>query len=398
MNANLLNAIKKFAASPAALFDPRSADENLPVFAGKEPAAERKAFIQCLASGLPGELQKCPDQRARSGCKSRAAQKMAARGVTAPLAKEIVDLVDSLVPTLPNSQPAAPVQNAGTAGGSINSLSVKTLVFGAAGGLGAVAGELISEPVYVISDQFPASFTAGLLITAIWAALISLGISIGLLVAQNINLKKPSRSESFAKTMILGILSGAFAGAVAQVIFAFTQDISTAAEIISRVICWGLMAGGVGFGVSLFIPNYPRNQAILAGFLGGVIGGAIFRATFGFLPDVAGRFFGTAVLGLCIGLAISIAEEILREAWITVVWARNETTNVSLGAKPLVLGSSPEADIYLRRDKFPPVAAIIKIENARVVVDNKLTGQCTEQADGSAVNLGTMKIIVHSKT
>ncbi|MDR2211248.1 MAG: hypothetical protein LBO65_07295, partial [Spirochaetaceae bacterium] len=88
---------------------------------------------------------------------------------------------------------------------------------------------------------------------------------------------------------------------------------------------------------------------------------------------------------------------ILREAWITVVWARNETTNVSLGAKPLVLGSSPEADIYLRRDKFPPVAAVVKIENARVVVDNKLTGQCTEPADGGEITLGAIKIIVHVK-
>ncbi|MDR2768708.1 MAG: hypothetical protein LBB82_10335 [Treponema sp.] len=78
-------------------------------------------------------------------------------------------------------------------------------------------------------------------------------------------------------------------------------------------------------------------------------------------------------------------------------WARNETTNVSLGAKPLVLGSSPEADIYLRRDKFPPVAAIVKIENARVMVDNKVTGQYMEQADGSEISLGTIKIIVHAR-
>jgi hypothetical protein len=421
MNTNLHNAIKNLAASQgaAALLDARRVNENLPVFAGKEAAAERKAFIQCLASGLPGELQKCPDQKARSGCKSRTAQKISAQGFAAPLAKEIVDLVDSLVPANTGGvpgfrstqtesaapppkrrpdqqpQPAAPVQNTGTPGGSTSNLSGKTLVFGIAGGLGAIIGNLPSEFVDLFGQS--RSFIGGILSVAVWAALISLGVSIGLLVAQSIYLKKPPRSESFVKTMILGILSGAIAGAAAQIIFAFTSNISTAAEIISRIICWGLMACGVGFGVSLFIPNYPRKRAMLAGLLGGIIGGAIFRATFSLLPEAAGRIFGIAILGVFIGLTISIVEEILREAWITLVWARNETTNVSLGAKPLVLGSSPEADVYLRRDKFPPVAAVIKIENAGVVVDNKLTGQSTEQVDGSEVNLGTIKIIIHVK-
>ncbi|MDR2313875.1 MAG: hypothetical protein LBE02_05010, partial [Spirochaetaceae bacterium] len=107
MNTNLRNAIRNLAASQGALLDARRVDETLPVFAGKETAAERKAFIQCLAFGLPAELQKCPDQGARSGCKNRAAQKMTAQGITAPLAKEIVDLVDSLVPAkaLPNVRP-----------------------------------------------------------------------------------------------------------------------------------------------------------------------------------------------------------------------------------------------------------------------------------------------------
>ncbi|MDR2313078.1 MAG: hypothetical protein LBE02_00920, partial [Spirochaetaceae bacterium] len=357
--------------------------------------------------------------------------KMTAQGITAPLAKEIVDLVDSLVPAkaLPNVRPtraessappqtprpaspskrqaeqpdlmrpqsAGPGQNAGTSGGAKNNPGKKTLVFGIAGGLGAAVGELLSEPVSAIVEQSPASFTGNVLYVALWAALISLGVSIGLLLAQSIYLRKPPRSASLVKTMILGILSGAIAGAAAQVIFSFTQNISTAAEIISRIICWGLMACGVGFGVSLFVPNYPRTRAMIAGLLGGLAGGVIFRATFGLLPGIAGRIFGISVLGLFIGLTISIVEEILREAWITVVWARNETTNVSLGAKPLVLGSSPEADVYLRRDKFPPVAAVFKIENARVVVDNKLAGRSTEQADGSEVNLGTIKIIVHVK-
>jgi hypothetical protein len=431
MNANLLNAVRSLASSQGAavLLDIRRVDENLPVFAGKEPANERKALIQCLAAGLPGELQRCPDQRARSMSKKQAAQKLAGQGFAAPLVQEIVDLVDSLIPAaavftpqiqtpppqsyrrppsqplpqpanpppIPRAGPGASVPGGGIPGGLIKSLSRKTLAFGVAGGIGGIAGELLSEPVRLMLEKSPPSFMGNVLDVAIWAALISLGVSIGLLMAQNIYLKKKPPSASFVRTVVLGILSGTLAGALAQVLFSFTQNISTLTEIISRIICWGLMACGVGLGVSLFVPNYPRRRAMLAGLLGGVIGGAIFRATFGLLPVVAGRIFGTAVLGVFIGLTISIVEEILREAWITVDWGRNETTSVSLGAKPVVLGSSPEADIYLPRNKFPPAAAIIKIENSKVIIDNKLTGQYTEAADGGEIYLGTVKLIIHVK-
>jgi Ca-activated chloride channel family protein len=268
-------------------------------------------------------------------------------------------------------------------------------VFGAAGCIGAVLGELLSEPI-VFADSLSSSSRA-ILAVAVWSALISLGLAVGLLLAQSIYLKKTPRSKSFIKTMVLGILSGTIAGAAAQLIFSFTQNISTAAEIISRIICWGLVAAGVGLGVSLFVPNYPRKRAMLAGLAGGIIGGAIFRATFGLLPEVAGRIFGTAVLGVFIGLAISIVEELLREAWITVDWGRNETTNISLWDRPIVLGSSPEADIYLRRDKFPPVAVIVKIESSKVMVDNKLTGYYTEALDGGEINMGTVRIFIHVK-
>jgi hypothetical protein len=412
MNVNLRNAIRNLAATygTAALLDVRCADENLPVFAGKEPTLERQVFMQCLAAGLPAELQKNPDPRARAECKNRAVRKMTAQGYAAPLAQEVVDLVDSLVPAnagaVPGPRPtrespAAPpplqasVQNRETSGSVKRALSRKPLVFGIAGGLGAADGELLSEPIRVVFDHSFLTFWGTVLHTALWAAFISLGVSVGLLIAQNIYLKKMPRPASFAKTMLLGIASGAFAGGLAQVVFAYTSNISLIVEIISRVICWGVMACGVGFGVSLFIPNYPRKRAMLAGLLGGIIGGALFRASFDFLPEVVGRIFGVAILGVFIGLTISIVEEILREAWLTVVWARNETTTISLGAKPLVFGSSPEADVYLRRDKFPLVAAIVKIENAKVVLDNNLTGQRTEPADGSEITLGTVKIIVH---
>jgi Ca-activated chloride channel family protein len=41
-----------------------------------------------------------------------------------------------------------------------------------------------------------------------------------------------------------------------------------------------------------------------------------------------------------------------------------------LGAEPILLGSSKEAHIYLRKDKgFPPITAKIYIENKDIILD-----------------------------
>jgi hypothetical protein len=430
MNTNLCNALKRIVTEKgeAALNNTKQLNSLLSDYAPNEPKPEKKALITCLMDGCHTELKNAPES-GRRNCKNRLAQKLHDdEGIELSLYQNALDILESVffgtVTPKPLAAPQAAPQpvrqtpaaqtadnpsaqtpparpgtgnntgSMGSAGDLAKNVTRKSRVFGIAGGIGAVAGEILSEPIYSLS---PSSFMGIVLFTASWAGLISLGVSVGLLIAQNIYLKKRLPSKSFIKTAILGIVSGAVAGAVAQVLFAFTNTISTAAEIISRIICWGIMACGVGMGVSLFVPNYPRKRAMLAGLLGGIIGGALFRASFGLLPDVAGRIFGIGILGVFIGLTISIVEEILREAWITIDWGKNETTNVSLGKNAVALGSSPEADVYLPRNKFPPVAAVIKIENSKVIVGNKLDNRCLEIADNSELNLGTVKITVHTK-
>jgi Ca-activated chloride channel family protein len=155
------------------------------------------------------------------------------------------------------------------------------------------------------------------------------------------------------------------------------------------------MGWGVGFGVSLFVPNYPRNRAMAAGFLGGLIGGAIFRATFFVFPEVMGRIVGIMALGFFIGLTISYIEEALRSAWLTVIWGRNETKTVSLGQKPIVFGSSREADIYIASEL--PVRATVQIENARVIMYDKANNQRCELQNGNQVSLGKVSFVVNIK-
>jgi hypothetical protein len=107
-------------------------------------------------------------------------------------------------------------------------------------------------------------------------------------------------------------------------------------------------------------------------------------------------------LGAAIGFSISYIEEALREAWLTIIWGRNETTTVSLGEKPVTFGTSREADVYLphRRDEQspPPVRAVFFIENGAVVMDDRLTGGRRQLAHGNRVDLGRVSVVVNIKT
>lgn len=135
-----------------------------------------------------------------------------------------------------------------------------------------------------------------------------------------------------------------------------------------------------------------------AGLLGGIIGGAFFRFSFGLIPEILSRFIGVGIVGFFIGLMISIFEEILREAWLTIDYGNNEKINISLGKKPLILGSSSSADIYLPKDKnYPAITAEVVFDKSKVIINNKINNQVTELRNGSKIGFGTILIIVNTR-
>jgi len=277
------------------------------------------------------------------------------------------------------------------------SISVKIIIFGLIGALGGTVGELISQCLRL--NEGGRTDIETVIYMAAEAALFCLGVSVGLLIAQSIYLKKRLIPKSLIKTAVTGIRLGAAAGIIAQMVFFVTYDFLKMAKnissIISSVLCWGIIGCGLGWGVSLFVPNYPTKRAMAAGFLGGLIGGAIFMTTLSLLPNKAtGRIVGIIALGFFIGLTISCIEETLRKEWLTVIGGKNERKTISLGQKPLVFGSSPEADIYLSNE--PPVRATVLIENSSIVTYDKTTNQRRELRNGDRVDLGKVSFVVNT--
>ena len=66
----------------------------------------------------------------------------------------------------------------------------KTLIFGLAGAVGALMGDGLSE---LFINRETTTYLGSLIHVALWTGLISLGISFGLLISQNIYFKKSSK-------------------------------------------------------------------------------------------------------------------------------------------------------------------------------------------------------------
>lgn len=273
----------------------------------------------------------------------------------------------------------------------------RTLVFGLAGALGAFLGEILSELLLLRGNE-PGLLDV-VLHTAWWAAFMSLGIILALLGAHAVLLKKPLNSKLLIGSSLRGIITGAAAGAFGQLAYSMALRISPALNVPSRIFGWGILGLGIGWGVSLVVPNYPKKTAMIAGSLGGAVGCIGFLLSSTFLPDTAGRLLGSAIIGFCVGLMISYFEESLRKAWLTVIWGKYQKATISLGEKPIVLGSSPDADIYLGgAGEYPAVAAIVKLDKGKITIDNKISNQSAELRDGSQIRFGRTEIIANTRS
>ena len=243
----------------------------------------------------------------------------------------------------------------------------QALQFGAWGAVGGCCGSLIGEVFGIgirtnISDSFIPLFIS----VGIWFGIIGVCISIALLLGYSWYLKRGLRIGQSTKEGILpGFIAGFLAGAIAQ--YTFTTIGPT--EFL-RVICWGIAGGLLGVGLSFRIPNLGRLRGLAGGTIGGVIGGCLFILFTFLIGVVAGRLLGLAAIGFFIGLAIVLVEAAFREAWLIVHWTPTEQKTISLGTKPVLLGSSEDAHVYLKKSQgYPPMAAKIYTEGEKIIME-----------------------------
>jgi len=271
---------------------------------------------------------------------------------------------------------------------SKSKISIRTIFFAIAAFAGAFTGSLLYS---VFSNDSWNYYLSDI----IWSGFAGLGIAIGLIIIQTIYLKKKFFFSSLIKYSLIGFITGAIGWFLGLLLLYLIIDDFIR---IYMVICWGIFGLGLGLGVSFYIPNYPKIRAMLAGLFGGVIGGLISY----FLPfsSAIGVWLGDAFVGFTIALMISLVEEAMREAWITVIWNPKETRNIGLGQKPILFGSTNEADIYIPVKSgclSNIINASINIENEQIVFYDKTNGQRSILKNGDEIIIDNLKVLINTK-
>jgi len=242
-------------------------------------------------------------------------------------------------------------------------------------------------------------------VVGLWTALLAIFASMLLVCGQNLLMhRRLFALRSLAIVVGGGLLAGLVSGSVSQYLFALgAQEFASQMEDPSRLVKagqvagWMLLGGLMGAGMGFFIPNLPRVRTGFAGVLGGLLGSVAFLYAMAKTGDVTGRLVGAVLLGATIGLMVAVVEKLAREAALVVHWHENERTVINLGHEPVILGSSPEAHLYLPKEKgFPDVTAIVTFRGGKVEMENKLTNSTHTLQGGNKLQIGTLWIEIQT--
>ncbi len=148
---------------------------------------------------------------------------------------------------------------------------------------------------------------AGLGIMALWGSLV------GLLLALMLRLPQRwfgvARDYFTARRVVAGafggLVLGAIAGALAQGSFLVLMGLGVG-EGLARLLGLLLLGGLLGYALHHFVPNLPLNPARFAGIIGGALATWAFYWALDNYNDAIGRLLALVLIGLAIGLMITI--------------------------------------------------------------------------------------------
>jgi hypothetical protein len=272
----------------------------------------------------------------------------------------------------------------------------KSVRMGRAGFFGAMASFLPGE---VAMEMMSAGVEPSVLaVTMAWTAVLAMGCTAALVIAQNIYLHRPWLDS---RTGLLafggGFIFGAVSGCLAQVFFSLAVAAGQGSPLfveMSRVVAWAIFGGLVGLGMSFVIPNLGKDRGAVAGAVGGGVGAIGFIFGGAIAGDVAGRAIGLSIIGFTLGYAIGLVEEATRTAWLQVSYGQSrESVKVSLGPEPVCVGSnSQQCAIWAQGVR--PIALRFRYVNGQILCDDMATEQTVVAAPGFETHLGNVRLLV----
>jgi hypothetical protein len=261
--------------------------------------------------------------------------------------------------------------------------------------------------------------------------MLAFGISLVIVLVDAVSTKSPNKigqaaiiavPASIALSLGIGYLTHLLYSALRENLFRDIQNlvnsgvITTEAQAVQyeishshlpRGIAWLFVGVIAGLTIGLSSRSGKRLlMTVLGGALGGFLGGFVFD----FLPgEASAQFVGIALLGLLIGISMSLIEQVAKSQWIEIITGGMAGKQFILYKNDIVIGSAPNSDIQLIKDSaIPAQAARISTRNNQTVIESLHPGiPCNVEGqvgnrfplfDGANIQFGSTQIRYRSKS
>ena len=268
----------------------------------------------------------------------------------------------------------------------------KLALYGLAGLAGGALGAVVAEP-FMGPDL--AESTSAIAQVGLYHAALAAVLAAALFAAGEWHQRRNITVPKLLLTLLFGALAGLVSGAAGQALYELAHP-GYFKFYVLRIVGWALSGLLLGAILSQRIPNLGMARGAVAGAVGGAAGCVGALVTWEVVPysaEFLGRIIGFGLLGLALGLAIHIAENMFREACVEVEWAPNETTRISLGSTPVTVGGG-EDHIFIRG--LPHHVSSIVFSNGQIEHIETANGKRTPLEDGSRLRIGGKYMVVHA--
>jgi Ca-activated chloride channel family protein len=262
------------------------------------------------------------------------------------------------------------------------------------------AEKVIGGGSLVESTDAHQGFFRSLAATAGWTALVALGLSLALVAGQNLYVHRAALTANEALVVSGGGLAAGLAGGVVAQVPYYVVTAAAGSALgwlvspLGRVAGWAILGALVGRGLAWFVPNLDPRRALAGGAAGGVAGAVAFLVL-SLVGETAGRLLGAALLGAAIGLMLAFVEAAFRQAWLEVRYGLKEVITVSLGDKPVRIGSDGRAcQVYARG--AAPLAFQYRLEAGNVICVDYATESSTVAEPGDEKMIGAVTVTVRA--
>ena len=284
-------------------------------------------------------------------------------------------------------------------------LTHKTTFYGAAGALGGSAAWAFILSVSGVTGS-------GLLTEVVLGALA--GMFIGGFIWSHESITGRRFRDALKRAgfgAAAGVLGGAAGAALGNTIFIALGKLVTEAGgfkasigvALSVALGWAVLGAAVGLSGGIMIRSRARALYGLAGgALGGLLGGLLFNALSA--TSIWSVLAGLTLLGMCIGIFISLVEEVFVSAKVKVIKGRHINREFSLLKTLNVVGRDDRSDVCLSGAEGVGMQhAVIKRTNGHfsietdeegksVYVNQKLT-RSSKLADGDVIRVGSILLM-----